>query len=172
MIDLSQVRVEKLSKLHNTGSFDCGDEDINDFLKKDALMWQEKKLATTRIFIYNEEIIGFFCCSGDCIKLKTEEKEEDHLHTKPIKEIPAMKIGRLGRNKKYKKQDIGKNILMWAIGYIQSISENVGIRYVTVDAYPNKAEWHKKHGFKENQHKRYEDNRNVSMRYDLYNPTR
>lgn len=55
-----EITVEKLSKVHKTDTFDCGDSDINEFLQKDALVYQEKKLATTFIFIYKQEVIGFF----------------------------------------------------------------------------------------------------------------
>lgn len=79
-----------------------------------------------------------------------------------------MKIGRLGRDKKYK--GVGSFILQWAIGYIQTVSEHVGIRYITVDSYPDKIGWYKKNGFLQNQHKDYEDREHASMRYDLYNP--
>ena len=95
--------MEKLTKIYNTKSFDCGDEDINEFLKKDALVYQEKGLAVTFIFVYQDEIIGFFCCSGDSIRLKSVEKSEGLLDEKPFSEIPAFKIGRLGRDKKFKR---------------------------------------------------------------------
>ena len=84
--------------------------------------------------------------------------------------MPAIKIGRLGRDKKYKGQNIGSLILHWAIGYIQTMSEHVGIRYITVDSYPDKIQWYKKNGFTQNQHKDYKDREHASMRFDLYNP--
>lgn len=164
------MKVEKLSKLHNTSSFDCGDEDINEFLKEDALKWQEKNLAVTNIFIYNEELIGFFCSSGDSIKLKTNEKKESDIEGKPIREIPAIKLGRLGRNKKFAGQGVGSNILKWAIGYVKSLAERTGIRYITVDAYYKKVDWYQKLGFVKNLHEDYIERENVSMRYDLHNP--
>lgn len=170
LINFNDVKVEKLSKIHKTDSFDCDDEDINEFLKEDALKWQEKKLTNTKIFIYNDEIIGFFCCSGDSIKLQMDEKKTNGLDDQPIKELPAMKIGRLGRDIKYNDKGVGSNILKWAIGYIQSISEHAGIRYITVDSYPEKVKWYESHGFVRNLHKDYEKGRNVSMRYDLHNP--
>ena len=36
--------------------FDCGDKDINEFLKQDAITYQDKKIAITTLFIYKEEV--------------------------------------------------------------------------------------------------------------------
>ena len=55
-IDFNDVKVEKLSAIHKTDSFDCGDDDINDFLQNDALKYQQKNLAVTFIFIHNNNV--------------------------------------------------------------------------------------------------------------------
>lgn len=101
-----------------------------------------------------------------------EEKKGSKLDNKYIPEYPAVKIGRLGRHKKYKNIKIGGEILMWGIGYIESLSEKLGVRFVTVDAYPKLVKWYEEFGFKRNLHENYDRKINVSMRYDLYNPQR
>lgn len=101
-LDFSEVKTERLAKYHDVSKFDCEDKDITGFLKDDALNYQEKKVATTTIFIYKEDIMGFFSAAADSLKLKLDEKEEAKLSTKPIPEFPAIKIARLGRDKKYK----------------------------------------------------------------------
>lgn len=170
MIDFSLVKAEKLAKYHDLSNFDCGDKDINDFIKNDALGYQEKKLATTTIFIYKGDIMGFFSATADSLKLKNPEKEEHEVGDKPLQEFPATKIARLGRDKKYKEQKVGVDILKWAIGHILEYSESVAVRFVTVDAYPNKVSWYEDFKFKRNEDKRYtKRTQHVSMRYDLFN---
>ncbi len=134
------------------------------------MIWQEKKISTTFLFFFKEEIIGFFCCSGDSIRLGGKEKKTGKLDGKPIPEFPAIKIGRLGRDKKIKGKKIGEEILKWAIGYIQELSKRIGVRFITVDAYPNKVSWYEQFGFVKNLHRQYDKKTHVSMRYDLYNP--
>lgn len=170
-MQFDEIKIEKLSRIHDTSKFDCGDEDINEFLKKDALMWQERKLAVTRIFVYNDEIIGFSCTSADSIKLDLEErKNENGLDQKKMKEVPAIKIGRLGRSLKYKDQKVGEFILKWTIGHVLELSDSTGIRFVTVDSYPKKVEWYELFGFKQNLNGHYKKSKNVSMRFCLLNP--
>lgn len=170
VIDFSQVKALHLSKLSDLSKFDCGDNDINNFLKHDALTYQENKLATTTLFIFNDELIGFFSTAADSIKLKLTEKQEHNMHGKPLHEFPAIKISRLGRDINYKSQNVGANILKWAIGYILQCSEMTAVRFVTVDAYPQKVSWYAPFGFKPNLHERYsKKDHHVSMRYDLFN---
>jgi len=44
----------------------------------------------------------------------------------------------------------------------------VAVRFVTVDAYPNRVTWYEKYGFKQNAYYARKD-RHVSMRYDIFN---
>ena len=169
-IDISQLKVVRLSKVYDLSKFDCGDKDINEFLKQDALIYQDKKITTTTLFIYNEEVIGFFSAAADSIKLKLEEKQNHTIQDKPIQEFPAIKIARIGRDIKYKKQDVGSTILKWAIGYILECSNLIAVRFVTVDSYPTKVTWYAQFKFVRNLDERYtKKDYHVSMRYDLFN---
>ncbi len=170
MIDFSQVKALRLSRIYDLSKFDCGDKDINEFLKEDALIYQEKKLATTTIFTFNDEVIGFFSTAADSLKLKLMEKEDHNIQNKPFSEFPAMKISRIGRDVKYRNQKVGEAILKWAIGYILKCSEITAVRFVTVDAYPNKVGWYEQFSFVPNLDDRYtKKDHHVSMRYDLFN---
>ncbi len=170
MIELSQLQAVRLSKLYDLSKFDCGDNDINEFLKKDALIYQDKKIATTTLFTFNEEVIGFFSAATDSIKLKLEEKHTHIIQEKPIQEFPAIKIARIGRDRKYKGNKIGSIILKCAIGHILECSDMIAVRFVTVDAYPTKSEWYEQFGFVRNLDERYTKKDNhISMRYDLFN---
>ncbi|OGI64481.1 hypothetical protein A2642_01805 [Candidatus Nomurabacteria bacterium RIFCSPHIGHO2_01_FULL_39_10] len=170
MIDFSQVKVFRLSKIYDLSDFDCADKDINEFFKQDAFLYQEKKISTTLLFTFNDQVIGFFSTAADSIKLKLSEKEEHDIQHKPISEFPAIKISRIGRDIKYRDQKIGEMILRWAIGYILKCSEMTAVRFVTVDAYPNRVEWYKIFGFVPNLDERYiKKSHHISMRYDLLN---
>jgi len=171
VVDFSQVQILPLSKDYDFGSFNCGDKDINEFFKTDALVYNEQKIASTFLFVLNNEILGFFSVAADSIKLKVSEKESHNIQNKPISEFPAAKIARIGRDVKYKNQKIGENILKWAVGYIMKCSEMMAVRFVTVDSYVNRAAWYEQFGFTRNLEEKYikRDN-HVSMRYDLLNP--
>ncbi|MDP3733814.1 MAG: GNAT family N-acetyltransferase [Nanoarchaeota archaeon] len=168
MLDFSKVKAERLSKIYDVSRFDCGDDDLNDFIKNDAFVYQEKKLATTTLFFYEEKLIGFFSVAADSLKLNFDEKENYGIHQKKLEDIPSIKLARLAVDKNYQKQGVGTNILKWCIGYILDCSEMVAIRFITVDAYPEKVNFYR--NFIVNQNRHYTKKTNhISMRYDLLN---
>ena len=170
MLDFSKVKAERLSKIYDVSKFDCGDDDLNDFLKNDAFIYQEKKIATTILFFYEENLIGFLSVAADSLRLNLDEKKSYDIHQKKLEDIPAVKLARLAMDKNYQKQGVGTNILKWCIGYTLECSDRIAIRFITVDAYPEKVNFYQKFNFIVNQNKHYtKKDYQVSMRYDLLN---
>jgi hypothetical protein len=172
-IRLEDIQVVKLSKVYNLSDFDCGDADINDFLKNDALVHQEEMITSTILFLYNDKILGFCSLATDAIKLSQEEKIECIVNKGDMKhypQYPAVKLARFGRDKRYAKQSIGKNIIIpWVIGYVKSF-ERIAVRFITVDAYPKRIGYYEELGFVRNEHGEYKrkiEDLPVSMRFDL-----
>lgn len=52
--------IVKLNENHDLNNFSCGLEDMDDFLKSDALEQQNENLNVTYLAMYNHEIVGFF----------------------------------------------------------------------------------------------------------------
>ena len=123
--------IVKLNENHDLNNFSCGLEDMDEFLKNDALNQQMDNLNVTYLAIYNGQIIGFFSLLSDIIKLKDIENEYDLLY----KTCPAIKIGRLAVNEKYASLGFGTVLLDNTCYQIKRISEIHGVRFITVDAY-------------------------------------
>ena len=60
---------EILSSRHNLTDFKCASDDLNDFIKNDALRQQEMNLNITQLAICNDEIIGFVSLLTDTLKI-------------------------------------------------------------------------------------------------------
>ena len=99
---------ETLTSEHDLSDFDCGDDELNDFLKNDALQQQKEKLNVTKLVMYNGKIIGYTSLLTDALILKnirnpnirTDIKNELKI-TNKNKLLPAVKIGRLAIDKQY-----------------------------------------------------------------------
>jgi GNAT superfamily N-acetyltransferase len=166
-INPGQVRVVKLSENHILDSFDCGDKDLNDFLKNDALGYNIQLIAKTFIVFYNEQIICFFSVLNDSIKLKFDETEEIQ-KLKRLHEYPALKIGRLGVDNAFKRKGIGKIVINFVVGLTKYTNHISACRFVSVDSYPNSVLFYAKEGFVKNQ--MYEKKKDfISMRLDIIN---
>jgi len=64
-----------------------------------------------------------------------------------INKIPATKIGRYAIDEKYTKKGLGSVILLNVVKNIEIISENIGLRYITVDAYATAYDFYRKNNF-------------------------
>ena len=113
-----------------TIDFDCGDEDLNEFLLKDSFENIKNNLCTIFLCIYEEDVIGFFSLSADSIKINDEIKIQ-------YPQYPAIKIGRLAVSKEFQNQHIGSLMIDWVVGFCRNLRNEIGIRFVSVDAYNN-----------------------------------
>ena len=135
-------RFETLSEEHDLSNFECESEDLNDFLKNDALKQQKEKLNLTKLITCDDEIIGFVSLLTDSMKLKLlrdeveKEKIKGKLNVSENNFIPAIKIGRFAIDRKYSKHGLGSQILRNILYNLQEIAENnVGLRFVVVEGY-------------------------------------
>ncbi len=164
-IPSDEMTIVPLNRGVSLDEFDCGDADLNEFLKKDSFAYSEKAIAKTYVALYRNNPVGFFSICTDAIRLSADEKLDELGVEKPHADYPALKIARLGVQKEHQKCDVGSFLVKNVIGKAIALSEVVGCRFVTVDAYPKSLGFYKKCNFIENQ---AETGRlNTSMRLDL-----
>ena len=134
---------ETLSSKHDLSNFKCASDDLNDFIKNDALRQQVMNLNITQLAICDGEIIGFVSILTDTLKIKTIEdkslKEEMKNELNVVGEdntLPAIKIGRFAIDEKYAQKGLGSFIFRNVLLSILHLSKTkVGLRFITVEAY-------------------------------------
>lgn len=139
---------------HDFKPFDCGDQDLNEFLVQDALVSYSELLTVTYIFEDDENILTYFSLLND--KITYEESELSNRKwkrfqllfppDKSYKSYPALKIGRLAVNEQHKGQKTGTKLLEYIKGLFLE-TPNSGCRYITVDAYSASVNFYRKNGF-------------------------
>ena len=148
---------ENLTAEHDVSDFDCGDEDLNDFLKNDALELQNSGLNVTKLIIYDGEIIGYTSLLTDVLVLKNIQDEKLRVTIKgqlgiksKNRHLPAIKIGRLALDKKYSNKGIGSHILRNILINMKKFSKSeVGFRFIIVEGYAKAFNFYvAKNGFK------------------------
>lgn len=171
----------RLTSEHNILPFDCGDEDLNDFLVSDAKAYQEKLLAVTYLVESAGKTVLYFCLSND--KITSIEHSNSFWrklkalfpHNKHRRDYPAVKIGRLGVDFSYQKLNIGWGSMV--LDYIKHwmVTDNkTGCRFITVDAYRQAVPFYQKNGFLfmgNDERIRYEKGKEdtIAMYFDLMN---
>lgn len=134
---------ENLTEEHDLSEFDCGDEDLNDFLKTDALKQQESRLNVTKLIMCEDEIIGFVSLLTDTLVIKNIKDTSIKLNIKKQlnissknKLIPAVKIGRFAIDKHYSGKGLGTDILRNILINLKEISQKeIGFRFIIVEGY-------------------------------------
>lgn len=101
-------RFETLNDEHDLSYFKCDSDDLNDFLKNDALTQQKSKLNVTKVVMCDDVIVGYVSLLTDTIPLKdirdedTKQDTKDQLNiTSKKRKLPAIKIGRLAVDEGY-----------------------------------------------------------------------
>lgn len=164
MLDLT---FERLTPEHDVGRFDCGNDDLNDFLQSDALGYQDQHLAGTWVVFDSGLLVAFFSMSADAIPLDKSEPQPDGCLEKDIRTYPALKVGRLATQADRQGDGIGTEILRACIGTAVALREShVGCRFVTVDANPDKVDWYLGRGFERNKYY-VSRTKTSSLRYDI-----
>ena len=73
--DIYEIR--KLQKDERVKSFNCGDDDLNDFILNKAILYRKSLLAVTYVFenIESKEVIGYFSLANDRVSLTDFENK-------------------------------------------------------------------------------------------------
>jgi GNAT superfamily N-acetyltransferase len=124
--------------------FDCGHDDLNDFFRNDSLNYEKEFLGKSYCFLLNEnpkEIVCIFTVSNDSIKVNFLPNARKKKVTKQIprekhfRSYPAVLVGRLGVNLKYRGKGIGRELMDFIKSWFIDSNNKTGCRFVVVDAY-------------------------------------
>lgn len=140
----SRCNVRRLHVGDVVERFDCGDDDLNDFLLNESQQYRNALLSVTYVVEDKQtgEILAYFSLSNDKVSIsdfdsKTEFnrfRRHKFVNAKRLRSYPAIKIGRLGISKSIQHQSVGTYLLEFIEDYF-IIDNKSGCRFVTVDAY-------------------------------------
>ena len=152
-MDFGDVKIIRLRLDQTLNGFDCGNQDLNEFLFKDAKEYQKRLLAVTYIVKCRDNIAAYFSLSNDKLSIRDSDKSSWRKvkklfpHTKHRSDYPAVKVGRLAVGIQYQGYDIGTKILDF-IKYNFIEKNRAGCAFITVDALKASAEFYSKNKFK------------------------
>lgn len=156
-METSSYQVVRLTQDYAPKSFNCGDQDLNEFLLDNAKSYLKELLAVTYILesTDNKNIIAFFSILNDKIAISdfpSKRKYWAFAHSlknkgKCFNSYPSMKIGRFAIDQSYQHQGFGQIVIDILK---QSFTQNnrTGCKYLTVDAYRSATPFYEKNGFK------------------------
>lgn len=153
---LLELEFDPLSTGFQLANFDCGDDDINEFFKQDALDYQREQMANTYVFHSSMKPIAFFGILNDCLHDKGYvsstwnrfHRKRKIPNSKRIKQYPAIKVGRLGVTKEYQGAGIAYERMDFIKGF-SLLEHKPACRLLLLDAYNREKQikYYERNGF-------------------------
>ena len=133
---------------HDRSAFSCGEDSLDDFLKKYAT--QNAKTGIAKTFVVTRppdtRVIGYYSISSGNVEF--DVIPDDLTRQLPRYPIPIVHLGRLAVDESVQGQRLGEHLLLDAMRRIVVASEVVGIHAIEVKALHERARsFYLKYGF-------------------------
>lgn len=125
--------IELLGKQHQRKDFDCGQTDLNDFIKLYALQQQKRNQNKSYVACTEaQQVIGFYSLNVGAISFEEMPPEmQRRLARYPV---PTLYVGRFAVDSRFQGQGLGKILLSHALHRVCDIAAIAGVVVVAVEA--------------------------------------
>ena len=143
------VTIRRLEEVDHVESFDCGDEPLNNYLKRHAWTNQQKSsIGVTYVAIEESAphaVLGYFT-------LATSSVPRDRLPKKyvcglPPYDLPLILLARLAVDRRFAAKGLGHALITEAFKIALGVADEFGCRCIITDAYRERVGWYAKYGF-------------------------
>ncbi len=126
-----------IEKHHQTGDFDCGTQELNQYLQNYALQNHKAGGARTYAATLGEKVIGYYSLAFGSVSVEqVPPRVKKGMGRYPV---PVMVLARLAVDHRYGGMGIGGGLLKDALARAVQASEIGGLRAVLVHAKDEKA---------------------------------
>lgn len=124
--------IELLEARHGRENFDCGNDALNDFLRRRAGQQQRRGFGKTYVVLADNgaDVIGFVTVSVGQVEARALPSQLKL----PRHPAPMLRIGRLAVDKRAQGKGMGRELLAFALHLALEFAERVGLYAVVVDA--------------------------------------
>lgn len=144
---MSEIRYVLLSS--DPSNFDCGNPAINKYVESSYFATLYQQCYAYKI-MYKSVVVGYYMITlrdvalSDCIS-----EISDYQMGEFGDYIPSLYINYLAIETKFQKNKIGTKTLEKIITETRQLTNILPIRFITINAVPDKIDWYKKIGFSE-----------------------
>jgi GNAT superfamily N-acetyltransferase len=145
-----RYRVEQLGRQHDRAAFESGEEALDRYFQRQVGQDQRRDLAVPYVLVdtATREIAGYYTLSTLSI-VPTDVPDALARKLPHYAAVPAILLGRLAVDLRYRGQGLGKLLLIDALIRSRSISRQFGAMAVVVDAKNDRARsFYEQYGFK------------------------
>jgi GNAT superfamily N-acetyltransferase len=145
------IQFRRLEASDRTDVFDCGNLQLNEFLRRYAVKDQKRMFGVTYVAVYCAnglcQVIGYFTLANTSIP--RQWLPEVLLKGLPkYQSMPAFLLGRLAVDKNHQGKHIGEVLLSHCFEHCLGISKLSGARYLIADAKESAVTWYERYNFR------------------------
>lgn len=137
---LDSLTVRSIGADVELGKFSCN-PNIDWWLRTIGLEMHAKRLSYVTCWLEGKDLAGYVATAMSLVEMIREEQrgelgvQQQIMPTGTImKSFPALLIGMLGTCNRYQRRGLGREMVLFAVGQAEKLSESAGCRFVTVDS--------------------------------------
>jgi GNAT superfamily N-acetyltransferase len=143
------VTIRHLEEFDATESFDCGDEPLNNYLRRHAWNNQQKSLIGVTYVAVEEAapgtVLGYFTLAAS--STPRDRLPKKFVRGLPSYDLPMILLARLAVDQRFAGRGLGRALLAEAFRIALQVADEIGCRCIVTDAYRDKVGWYAKYGF-------------------------
>jgi GNAT superfamily N-acetyltransferase len=143
------VLIRRLEEHDEAGHFDCGDDRLNNYLKRHAWQNQEKSsIGVTYVAIDDAAprgVVGYFTLATASVPREAFPKK--YVRGLPPYDLPLILLARLAVDRRFSGKGLGHALISEAFKIALRVADDVGCRCIITDAYRDAIGWYARYGF-------------------------
>lgn len=149
MTEVGAFSILGIEEGHRREEFDCGEEALNNYLRRYARQNHERNIARTFVAVdETDRVLGYYSLASASIEFAS--LPADLARRVPRYPVPAVRIARLAVDRSMHGKGLGAALLADALRRILTASSEVAVKVVLVDAKNERAaDFYRHYGFRE-----------------------
>ena len=143
------VVISRLEEQDDVENFDCGDDALNNYLKRHAWANQEKSSIGVSYVAVDEgaprTVLGYFTLAMASVPGDAFPKK--YVRGLPPYDLPLILLARLAVDRRFAGRGLGHALISEALRISLRVADEVGCRCIITDAYRDRVNWYARYGF-------------------------
>lgn len=143
------IVLRRLEEHDEVENFDCGDEPLNNYLRRHAWSNQQKSSIGVTYVAVDEAapraVLGYFSLATASVP--RDEFPKKYIRGLPPYDLPLILLARLAVDRRFAGRGLGRALISEAFRVSLRVADEVGCGCIITDAYPDRTNWYAKYGF-------------------------
>ena len=143
------IVIRRLEEHDVVENFECGDDALNNYLKRHAWANQAKNSIGVSYAAFDEDaprtVLGYFTLAMASAPRNAFPKK--HIRGLPLYELPLILLARLAVDRRFAGRRLGHELISEALRLSLRVADEVGCRCIITDAYRDRINWYARYGF-------------------------